>query len=302
MDEKNKNRIYDDYLFEKYSNVDSFIIKIEEFDKLDLTSKNSKEIGQLYFEYFPLIPYIWFGQKIERFNKHIFYRVRKNINENEEAINLTSTYSYPSSKLCEHNGRANRNGKSVFYCSDNAITAIMECQLKTGDIGYLSIWKPDAKREMRIQYSLPRHLRPDNKWNEVRKDIHPLIEQHLIENYKEKKELYIALINYLFKKFISEKFPYPLTSWLADNYLYSENWIDILLYPSVAGGQKDCNMAIHPNSVDDNIKFKKVIKFRVVDAQVDKIAYRPISVGELKNQNIVWRKAQKDEKDFSKFE
>ena len=145
-------------------------------------------------------------------------------------------------------------------------------------------------------------MRPDNKWNEVRKDIHPLIDDHLNKNYKDKKQHYVVLINYLFERFLFEKFPYPLSSWLSDNYLYSENWIDLLLYPSAAGGRKDCNMAIHPNTVDDNIKFQKVIKFRVLDVKKEQIAYRPISVGQLDKQNLKWRKPETDEKDFSKYE
>jgi hypothetical protein len=272
---------------------------VKEFDRLDLKHKNSQEIDKIYSDYFPLMPQIWFGQRIERFNKHIFYRVRKNINENEEAINLINTYSYPNSKLCDKNGRANIKGRSVFYCSDNAITAILESQLETGDVGYLSIWKPEAIREIRIQFCLPHTLRSDNKWNEVRKDIHPLINDQIFKNYKEKQKHYVALINYLFFKFSNEKYPYVLSSWLADKYLYGENWIDIILYPSVAGRTKECNMAIHPNTVDKNIRFEKVIKFRVLEVNFDNIKYSPISVGELVNQNIKWRDANPNEKDFS---
>ena len=105
----------------------------------------------------------------------------------------------------------------------------------------------------------------------------------------------------MFQKFVIEEAPYPLTSWLADNFLYGENWIDVVLYPSVAGGQKDCNMAIHPNTVDNNIKFQKVIKFKVMEVKETTIAYKPISVGELKHQLIEWRKAEENEKDFSRF-
>jgi len=296
------NRNNEDHFFENFSDIDSYIKLLNEFDKIDLTNKDSKEINDIYIKYAPFVPQIWFEQRIKRFNNHIFYRVRKNINERDEAINLISTYSYPSSILCKTNGRANIRGKSVFYCSDNAVTSLMECQLKIGDIGYLSIWKPNATRKIKIQFCLPRQLRPDNKWNEVRKDIHPLITSHLNKNYEDKQQHYIALINYLFDKFTKEKYPYPLSSWLADKYLFNDSWVDIILYPSVAGGEKDCNMAIHPNTVDNNIRFQKVIKFKVIDVQKTKIAYRPISVGELNNQNIEWRKPKEDEKDFSKFE
>jgi RES domain len=302
MEDANSYKKNEDYIFEKYSNIDSFISKVKEFDRLNLKDKDLTEISKIYFEYFSLVPIIWFGQRIERFNKHVFYRVRNNINETEEAINLVSTYSYPSSIICTKNGRANTKGKSVFYCSDNVTTALMEGQLKTEDIGYLSIWKPDAKREIRIQYCLPRDLRPDNKWNEIRKDIHPFLDDYLNNNFIEKKQHMIVLINYLSLKFVFEKYPYPLTSWLADNYLYHENLIDLILYPSVAGGHKDCNMAIHPNTVDEILKFEKVIKFKVMDVQREQIVYKPISVGELKTQNIVWRKPEQNEKAFYKFE
>lgn len=292
----------EDHFFENFSDIKSFIENLKEFDKIDLSKKSSNEINDLFFRHIPFIPQTWFGQYIERFNKHTFYRVRKNIKENEEAINLISTYSYPSSKLCKSNGRANLKGKSIFYCSDNATTSIMERQLKVGDVGYLSVWKANAKREIRFQYCLPRHLRHDNKWNEIRLDIHPLIDNYVKENYKAKGDFFIVLINYLFQKFVTEKAPYSLSSWLADRYLYGEEWIDILLYPSVAGGKKDCNMAIHPNTIEENIDFQKVIKFKVLEVRSDRIQYRPLSVGEVVNQNMKWRKIKESEKDFSKYE
>jgi hypothetical protein len=301
MKEPNKPESNSDHLFERFSDIDTYINMLKEFDKLDLTDKNSNEIAQIYFKYAPILPQIWFGQRIERFNNRSFYRVRKNIDPKKENLNQMSTYSYPNSILCTSNGRANLKGKSVFYCSDDPISSILESNLQTGDIGYLSIWKPEAVREIRIQYCLPHTLRSDNKWNEVRKDIHPLITDHLNKNYIEKKKHYVALINFLFFKFTSEKYPYALTSWLADKYLFGENWIDIILYPSVAGGAKDCNMAIHPNTVDRNIRFEKVIKFKVLEVKIDQIKYSPVSVGELVNQNIKWRIVQSNEKDFSTF-
>jgi len=301
LSKTNKYESNSDHLFERFSDIDAYIEMLGEFDKLDLKYKSSQEISQIYFKYAPLIPIIWFGQRIERFNNRSFYRVRKNIDSDKESLNLMSTYSYPSSILCSSNGRANLKGKSVFYCSDEAIPSILESKLINGDIGYLSIWKPDAIREIRIQYCLPHTLRSDNKWNEVREDIHPLINDHIIKNYKEKQKHYVALINFLFFKFSTEKYPYVLSSWLADKYLYGENWIDIILYPSVAGGTKDCNMAIHPNTVDKNIRFEKVIKFKVIEVNFDNIKYSPISVGELVNQNIKWREVNPNEKDFSTF-
>ena len=134
MEDNSKHQTDNDYLFAKYKDVDSFISVIKEFDAIDLRGNEPHEIERIFYDYFAFIPSIWFGQKIERFNKHIFYRIRKNIDKNEEAIDLVSTYSYPSSKLCIKNGRANLKGKSVFYCSDNAVTALMEVELVPGDI------------------------------------------------------------------------------------------------------------------------------------------------------------------------
>ena len=282
-------------------NIIAFQEKIRELAELDLTTKTPEQISRIYYNYTNYIPNIWFKQKAERFNKHRFYRVRLNINNSVEDLNLINTYSYPHSSFCKTNGRANLKGKSVFYCSDDAITALTETRPKKGDIGYLGIWRPIATGEIFFAFCLSHILRTDNHWSEILQDIIPSVLEYLNKQEQTEQGRILALNDLITFKYINEKEPYPLTSWFSDQYLYGKTWHDLIIYPSVTSNSKYCNMAFHPNSVDNNLKLERIIKFKIQDIQNDKIRYSAGHIGEVENSKISWRKGSKEEIDLSKL-
>lgn len=92
------------------------------------------------------------------------FRVRLNINETEEDIDLIRTFSYPSPSFCKQNGRANLKNKSVFYCADAFETAFAETKPAAGDIGYLSIWEIDCDRHVNYMGFFPTSVPENNIW------------------------------------------------------------------------------------------------------------------------------------------
>jgi hypothetical protein len=118
---------------------------------------------------------------------------------------------------------------------------------------------------------------------------------HSNANAKDKAQQYILLHESLAKLFVSESFPYPITSMLADQLLYTnDTWKDAILYPSVGSDSLYCNFAFHPNVVDQFLQLEKVIPFVVKELHPN-FRYTAGQVGSLKHTAIYWNKNVKME-------
>lgn len=285
--------------FAENLNLDEHLRKLNELKNFNFSNFTQKEIEVIFERYLKVIPLLTAFFDKENFNKFQFYRVRLNIDDSVESIFLSRTYSYPLPQFCKTNGRANLKNKSVFYCTNSPITAILESKPKIGDIGYLSIWEGNADRKVKGGVLLPEELKQTNPWQFLAKDIYK-------EVYKDyatvpKSEFYLATINFIADLFITEKEPYHITSHIADNLIYGEKWKDFIVYPSFVHDGHSCNMAFHPNIADKFLKFQKVIRFKLLDIQGDKHVYSTGRVGEILNTNITWRYANDNELDFLKL-
>ncbi|GGA88453.1 hypothetical protein GCM10011511_09590 [Puia dinghuensis] len=60
-------------------------------------------------------------------------------------------------------------------------------------------------------------------------------------------------------------------------------------------------MAIHPNTVDKYLEFKKVIRFKLQNKVGNYWTISTGQYGEVKNTNIEWKTAAPGELDFSKL-
>ncbi len=280
--------------FKNYSTLESFKKKVAELKQIDFTNKSTDEIADIVFLYLDLFPSLVAKISIEEFNKLNFYRVRLNINKEVEDTNLIQTYSYPNPCFCKENGRANLKNKSVFYASNCAITSILESKPKVGDIGYLSIWKGRTTKEMKSGVLLPKDLRPENEFQALSVDIHSHFETVADEVAKEKSAYLKESLKFVSDLFLEEKPPYPITSLIADNLIYGKQWKDFIIYPSIARLAYTCNLAFHPNAVNNYLQFVKVIRFQVlrIGSELECSTGR---VGEIINNNMVWRYAAEDE-------
>ncbi|PJJ09828.1 hypothetical protein CLU83_3206 [Flavobacterium sp. 1] len=275
---------------------------LKTLDDYDFSNLSNREIYDTFYDYAKILPYSYGIFNPQKFNQHIFFRVRLNIDREKEDISLIHTYSYPPSSVCKDKGRANLNGKSVFYCSNNPNAAILECKPKIGDEGYLSFWNGNASRPVKAGICLPYDLPDENEWNIIAKDSFEYLIKSLPYQSKDKFKHFMALYKFISHKFISEKNPYPLTSMLSNEMLYGDLHRDFIIYPSVLTDTKLCNMAFHPNSVIENLKFEKVLKFKVSDIKDGVIQFNLGKVGFIQNGRIKWRNYLDEETIFFRKE
>lgn len=102
-----------------------------------------------------------------------------------------------------------------------------------------------------------------------------------------------ALHHFVNFKYQYEQKPYPLTSIMSNEILYGEKFYDFILYSSVYI-DKYSNMAFHPNSVLENLKLEKVIRFKIKDIEKGHLGLG--DVGHVINSRIVWKPLSAEEK------
>ena len=218
-----------------------------------------------------------------------------NLDPGAEDLDLIQTYSYPLPQFCRNNGRANLKNRSVFYCSNHAITAIFESKPKSGETGYLSIWGGKSDRQMKVSIILPRYLREENNWLNASKKFYSFIETYSKKTFNKKSNQFNEFIEFIANLFVEESFPYSLTSYISHSLLYEGNSKDFIVYPSFENDSYSCNFAIHPNVVDKYMAFEKVLRFTISEVNEEGFSMTTGAVGEIKNNNIKWRQASKDE-------
>ncbi|WP_282041635.1 RES domain-containing protein [Winogradskyella flava] len=279
-----------------FPDYEEYLKDLRTLESLDFGDKTSLEIYNLYYDYARILPTNFGTFSPEKFSKHTFFRARLNIDKEKEDITLAQTYSYPSSSLCKSNGRANLKYRSVFYCSNDSNTAIIETKPKIGDVGFLSVWKGKPRRNIKVGICLPHDLPEGNEWNLMAKDVFQYQIENLEPEAKDKHKHLIALYKFISRQFVVEKYPYPLTSMISYSMMFDDMWRDLIIYPSVVANSQFCNMAFHPNSVDENLEFQKVFRFKVVDMINNVPQYIPAKiVGEIKNTKMIWRDITYDE-------
>lgn len=275
---------------------EEFIEGLEKLDTFDFSKSSRNEIYNKFYDYaYSLVTNFGYLNP-ENFNKRKFYRVRLNIDRKKEDLSLIQTYSYPPPVFCDENGRANLSGKSVFYCSNEPTPALFECKAKIGDEGFLSVWNGNTSRKIKVGHYLPSNLRPDNTWSKMAIESFEDLQNHIPEKLKHKLKHIEALKDFLAKKFISEKEPYHLTAMLCWELFYGQLWTDLIIYSSVVTNSRFCNMAIHPNSVNENLRFEKVIIFKVIDIKNGiPIFNLRTEVGHWNNAKIEWKQLTESE-------
>lgn len=298
--EKKINKIYDEdlRLFPKY---EDYLLDLERLDKYDFKGCCPEEIYNIFYDLAKMLPTTYTNLRKEIFNELTFFRERLNVNKEKEDISLIQTYANPPTVFCDENGRANLKYKSVFYCSDKLECSMFESKPKVGDEGFLSVWKGDAKRSLKVGVCLPNNLSEENSWNEIGENSFLYNESTLKEEGKDKQKHILELYKFISNKFINEKPPYYLTSMISDVLLFSSDlWRDFIVYPSFLKKTKMSNLAFHPNSVVENLSFNKVIRFKVTENSNQRLMFRLGQTGVLENNKIIWK--ERSEEETSLFE
>lgn len=230
----------------------------------------------------------------EKINGRQLYRARpfSQINENED-LSLIQTYSYPPNNVCNNNGRANIKHKSVFYCTDSAVAAVKEANVKENERCYLSVWEIQAKRDLKYVSYLPVNLPENNYWEKISLFHH----DYLLSLNSEVLSYQLELRNFITSKFMHEEIPYHITSMIANENLYlGSSKSDVVIYPSYKTMMDYINYAFHPNIVNEHLKIKKIYHFKVTKFTDENVQFGIIEVGHLEDDRIIWGKPTEDDR------
>lgn len=286
---------------EGYATLEEFkleLVKIPDFetfkkwlDELFLIDKShltQEEIRKLFYEKAIIFPNPIATLPSDTINLFKAFRVRLNIKESEEDLDLIRTFSYPNPCFCQDNGRANLKHKSVFYCADAFETAFAESKPVIGDTGYLSIWRINCDRDVNYSAFFPSTIPNKNMWYNAAIEYQKKMVENVNNFGNDKSEQLKLLFEFTSNIFIKETSPYSLTSWMANSLLYQYFGIDFIVYPSRATNNITCNIAFHPNFVDNYFKLDRVYKYKIKDVNKSGGNYSIEKVGKVFRTNIKW--------------
>jgi hypothetical protein len=119
--------------------------------------------------------------------------------------------------------------------------------------------------------------------------------EHARNTSNDKSKQLEKLFEFTSNIFIKETSPYPLTSWIANSMLYDYYGIDFIVYPSFATNNLTCNIALHPNFVDNYVRLEKIYKYVITKIGDGNGSYSIKQVGKVFLTNIQWNEPTEDE-------
>lgn len=287
--------------FNELPDLSRYIDDLDRLSRLDLKDSNLREIEREFFKYARFQPQSYGQMAAEDLNKLKLFRVRLNVDPENENVYLHSTFSYPPAAFCSDNGRANIKKRSVFYGSESADTAILESKPKPGDSGVLSIWRPIVDREIRYSIFMSNKTDKENIFFKLANELKEYQMQQTLKFSACKFEH----LNYL-NEFISGLLesaipPYALSSWICDRIMYNTMPVDCIIYSS-SFNSRFSNLALHPNFVDQHLRLDRVIQFVVYENSAYGLYYQLGLTGIPSWGNMEWRKLREEElKDLSEI-
>lgn len=239
---------------------------------------------------------VW-GVKERTFNEFKFFRVRLNIDKSIENIGIVQTHSFPPTYYCKENGRANVKNTTVFYCSNDPLTAMLEVKPKIGDEGYISLWKPNVKRDVISAICLPTSLPNTNPWNKIASNSHIHLLNSIAQSEQKDKVFHLAyMYDFVAELYRLERPPYHITSMISWELIYGQFIRDFIVYPSIQNNYNTCNMAFHPNFVYNNLILEKIISFKIIDTFNGQIKFNlSEKVGFFVNNKLHWKNKTKED-------
>lgn len=278
--------------------IEDYIRNLDNLKKLDFINLSLNEIENEFFNAAIRLPSICAKIYPEDFSNFDFFRVRliKHIDNSREDLSLIQTFSCPPAIICNNNGRANIKNTSVFYCSNAPNAAMNEVDIKIGDEGFLSTWKLESNRPISFNTLLSNSIPEENEWFKVANRLHS---QYSLFNQNadgKVSEHMMFLRKFITELFMLEEYPYGLTSFISNSFLYSDSDIDFLVYPSAKTNHNYVNFAFHPNIINTHLRFNRVYKFVIDDITQSQISFRIKNVGFIKQSQIRWRKSNDEDR------
>ena len=223
-------------------------------------------------------------------------RLAEDVGKTED-LSSPATFSYVPRVLNEKGlpkmGRANYEGQSIFYASEQMKTNFKEISKDSniGDEAYMAKWKLKPNSNLRLYRTIPAWgINTDNEPN----SIFTITEPNIVDS---ELGVYLKRLGYIMMS--SEEIGKYLGSSYIANCIYSANGFakdsagnkyeihyDGIIYPSVAsGGTEEVNIALKPEFVDKNLELECVIKGRLAP-DMRSVKYEKIGINE--NGKIVW--------------
>jgi len=227
-------------------------------------------------------------------------------------INLVREHSYPPIHLTGM-GRCNFPKYPVFYCSNDAMTALIEVVRNNGgsEKKYcLSKWEVHpTDQEFVFESFLQSDLPDENYFKVFKKEIRERINEPFEKRSKkkldpERKDGLIEYLTFLDKSFINDN-NYSLSASLAHRSLYADHNFrtDILMYPSVQTQFKGVNMALNPNFVENNLKLKRLYEVTIENYNPDKgeVKMTLHQYAEVEKNVMMWKKIIPNNESYSQI-
>jgi hypothetical protein len=276
-------------------------IKWDRYNKELTIEENIKRVRGLLDQHFKSNVTIFFEYEGDTLPLR-FYRCRPL--DTIMNINLIREHSYPPINQCVNPQRANLPYHPVFYCSDNLHTCLFETIRTTfsekKEREYcISLWKIRKKTKTVIAPFLLDLVDESNVYRQhAFKQIYDRLPDLVNEGIPaDRIPGIIELMKFYSRVFVSDSADYPISSFLAHEYLYAAHSLrtDIFLYPSVIAELKTINMAVHPNFVDDNMYLAYLLIASVNYLSSGEVNVRVTKYGTVDNGRIEWKGIHPDD-------
>jgi hypothetical protein len=260
-----------------------------------------KKIEAILGEYFSIILNLLYIHMLDSPLPFKFFRVRTLDSFNDP--DLICEYSYKPVNLTTEIQRCNFPHKPVFYCSNDAGTALIEV-LKDQNIFkdrkfLISRWSIISEKKTKIIPYLSQDLPIQNFYksfgDKSLESISSIFENKLNASQVEGLKMYL---NFLASVFLDDN--YSLSASLAHRTLYATHNFraDIFVYPSVKTELKSINMAIHPNFVDNNMILERIYEVGInyISLKEGRFNIEIYRYADLEGSVIIWKNISPDDK------
>lgn len=282
--------------------IEDIKAKIQQIKNLDLEKV-------LFDDVFYLVRDLMLGYKSVAFPARNFKVYRARINKEVENFQKVSDLWYPPKDAVKEFNRANNLRESIFYCSNNIgtsvlelrpskgdIVSIIECQINTDKLAIIGLGFPDKSIfkgsgkiinwAERRRSSIEKHL----------KNLQ--LEQPIIEEQIKKNELIDVFLNEEFRKIvINRDFEYKISAAIATMFLNNPKGSPVqgICYPSISTRYEGYNWAFVPKAVDAFFIPTRFLRIKILDKKENGVY--ETSILSRANQTdcgtIIWGKKEK---------
>lgn len=203
------------------------------------------------------------------------------VTDKNESITDTSFLRNPKLEIVKKANkfnRANTPESTVFYCAENIDTALKEIKPPLNKLITVGVWKPKNPQKKLVSFPILHSEDAFNVSEGVQKAT-KAFEEH--GNYN--SPLFMNFLRYYFKLFgreftkrVSHHYEYYISALFSERVfqrrrdMNKEFQYDCIIYPSVGNDFITENLAIHPDTLNNDFILTEVLEFEIEEAYYDK--------------------------------